>query len=626
MSEPSAATTPAERPKIRILPDRVVNQIAAGEVIERPAAVVKELLENALDARSDRIEIEFHHGGKSYIRVEDNGIGMSPDEALIALERHATSKLRAADDLARILSLGFRGEALPSIASVSRFTLKTRAEGWDEGSELFVNGGKLIHQRACGMARGARIEVAHLFNSVPARRKFLKTDNTEASHITHLVRLHAVARPGVAFTLIEQGRVLFTSPKCPAMRDRVAEIWGNQLAQDLVELEPVSGENGLRLHGLIGKPGTGRATRRELITLVNSRPVDSRTLNYALIEGYHSYIPKGRYPLAFLFLEIDPAAVDVNIHPAKRELKFRDEGRVRQFVLQAVLKQLQSLARQAPLPPPVSGTPSEPESSLPQPTIKPESFRPLTHPGPVSEAFKEHYLKSAPSAEQPAPIPQPPPASAKTAPPPPAEIATEAIPPAATTPFRFSWRALGLLRDGTVLFESVDGLVAMDRRAAHERVSFEHLQKRFAEHAVTSQQLLFPLNFELDPRAADALEQSLAVLQGHGFALELFGRNFYRLTAYPDWLPEPEVERFLRDIIERLSEGSLDLSRPELADEALARLAAIRALKPSDEVELHEMQELARALLQCQQPLNSPRGRPTYFELSQREIARRFGR
>ncbi|MEM9226378.1 MAG: DNA mismatch repair endonuclease MutL [Verrucomicrobiota bacterium] len=625
MSEPSPASTPAERPKIRILPDRVVNQIAAGEVIERPAAVVKELLENALDAGADRIEIEFHHGGKSYIRVEDNGIGISPEEALIALERHATSKLRAADDLGRILSLGFRGEALPSIASVSRFTLKSRAEGWEEGSELFVNGGKLVHQRACGMARGTRIEVAHLFNSVPARRKFLKTDNTEAAHITHLVRLHAVARPGVAFTLIEQGRVLFTSPKCPAMRDRVAEIWGNQLAQDLVELTPVIGENGLRLHGLIGMPGTGRATRRELITLVNGRPVDSRTLNYALIEGYHSYIPKGRYPLAFLFLEIDPSAVDVNIHPAKRELKFRDEGRVRQFVLQAVLNQLQALARQIPSSAPAPLPAPEPDASPPQPALKPEPFRPRTHPGPVSEAFKEHYLKSTPAAEKPAP-------SLKRAAEPVKSASTEATPkpveakPPAPAPFRFSWRVIGLLRDGTVLFESSDGLVAMDRRAAHERVTFERLQNRFADSAAASQQLLFPLNFELDPRAANALEKNLGVLQGHGFALELFGRNFYRLVAYPDWLPEAEVEHFLRGVIERMSEGSLDLSRPELADEALARLAATRALKPRDEVELEEMLELARALLQCRQPMNSPRGRPTYFELAQREIDRRFGR
>ncbi|MGE9296751.1 MAG: DNA mismatch repair endonuclease MutL, partial [Puniceicoccales bacterium] len=337
----------------------MVNQIAAGEVIERPAAVVKELVENALDAGATRIEVEFRHGGKSYIRIEDNGCGMTPDDALLALERHATSKLQEADDLLKITSLGFRGEALPSIASVSRFTLKTRRQGWDHGTEIFINGGKFIHQRECGMPAGTRIEVAHLFNSVPARRKFLKTDNTEAAHIVHLVRLLAVARPGTAFTLLEDGRTVFRSPECPTMTDRVAEIWGRQLASQLVVLPEVTGDNGLKLRGLIGQPGVGRSTRREMIALVNGRAVDSRTLNYALIEGYHTFIPKGRYPLAFLFLEISPAAVDVNIHPAKREIRFRDEADVRRFVLTHVQDRLRDITQGTQIKKSVPATPPD---------------------------------------------------------------------------------------------------------------------------------------------------------------------------------------------------------------------------------------------------------------------------
>lgn len=636
-----------------MLPDRVINQIAAGEVIERPAAVVKELLENALDARADRIEVEFRHGGKSLVRVEDNGIGMSPDEALIALERHATSKLREAADLGKVLSLGFRGEALPSIASVSRFTLRTRAEGWEHGTEIFINGGKMIHQRECGMAPGTRIEVAHLFNSVPARRKFLKTDNTEAAHITHLVRLHAVARPQVAFSLLEDGRRLFASPRCPGMQDRVAEIWGQQLADDLIELEPVESANGLRLHGLIGRPGTGRATRRELVTLVNGRPVDSRTLNYALIEGYHTFIPKGRYPLAFLFLEIDPAAVDVNIHPAKREIKFRDEGRVRQFVLQAVQDKLQVMARHANLPVPPRPVPSDdyekdvhryrdarPElpavKASPSPAVTPEqgvkpeetaskpaakSTYPRTHPGAVSAAFKEKYLGKAETSAQ---RPKSPAETESAAPSPSLSPGPETPNPQPPT-FTFTWRCTGLLREGYALFETEAGLVVMDRRAAHERVWFERLQDRFRADEQPSQQLLFPVALELEPVAAAALADNLHALQTHGFGLELFGRHFYRLTSHPEWLPEAEAETFVRDIIERLREGSLDLSRPELADESLARLAATRAIKPRDDLGLEEMTELARSLLQCRQPLNCPRGRPTYFELTNRDLARRFG-
>ncbi|MDP0497814.1 MAG: DNA mismatch repair endonuclease MutL [Verrucomicrobiota bacterium JB024] len=732
------AQAPAERPKIRVLPDRVINQIAAGEVIERPAAVVKELLENALDARADRIEIEFRGGGKSFIRVEDNGLGMTPEDALLALERHATSKLREAADLGKILSMGFRGEALPSIASVSRFTLRSRARGWEHGTEVFVNGGRLMHQRECGMAPGTRIEVANLFNSVPARRKFLKSDATESAHITHLVRLHAVARPSVSFSLIENGRTVFSSPKCPDMRERVAEIWGRQLADDLVELAPAEGENGMRLSGLIGKPGTGQATRRQLIALVNGRPVDSRTLNYALIEGFHSYIPKGRYPQAFLFLEIDPAVIDVNIHPAKREIKFRDEGRVRQFVLQAVIAQLQALASQArhpvlhgnredfekdvlprrePKPHPLADEPTgktatsaqgrasatgdpvapqtpqadasakEAPSPAPRPKLTPAiqpSPYPRTRPGPVSDDFKQKYLSpdeagaDQPATDHPEPSartqPAPPesvqadPASPPSAPAPPtpaspggnrpspsagadelpvvkwtpAQPGTSSPPPAGQgsaesdgpvsgppatgAAFRFEWRCLGVMSEGYGLFETPAGLVVMDRRAAHERVWFERLQDRFAAHEQPSQRLLFPAGLELEPLAAAALEENLEPLRAHGFGIEPFGKNFYRLESHPDWLPEAEAETFVRDLIERLREGSLDLSRPAVADEALARLAVRRAIRPADTTGSEEMTELARALLQCRQPLNCPRGRPTYFELSNRELARRFGR
>src|SRR3954471_5988747 len=331
--------------KVRILTDRVANQIAAGEVIERPAAVIKELVENALDAGATRIEVEFRHGGRSLMRVEDNGSGMSRDDALLSLERHATSKIEEAADLDRLTSYGFRGEALPSIASVSRFQLQTRETGSESGTEVVVNGGKLLHVRECGRPVGTRIEVTHLFNSVPARRKFLKTDQTEAAHIIHCVRLYALACPQTAFTLIEDGRVIFRSPECSTLADRVAEIFGRQVAESLVPLD--CAEPGMKLSGLIGRPGVGRATRHEMIVFVNARPVDSRTLNYALIESYHESLPKGRYPLAFVFFECDPAAVDVNVHPAKREIRFRSEPQVRSFVIRSVLQRLRELAAPA---------------------------------------------------------------------------------------------------------------------------------------------------------------------------------------------------------------------------------------------------------------------------------------
>ncbi|WP_334319374.1 DNA mismatch repair endonuclease MutL, partial [Termitidicoccus mucosus] len=326
--------------KIRVLPDRVANQIAAGEVIERPAAVVKELVENALDAGATRVEVEFRHGGRSLMRIEDNGSGMSRDDALLALERHATSKITEAADLDRLGTLGFRGEAVPSIASVSHFQLQTREPSADAGTEVVVNGGRLVHVRECGRPPGTRIEVTHLFNSVPARRKFLKSDNTEAAHIIHAVRLYALAFPRVAFTLVEDGRVIFRSPQCDTLAERVAGIFGRQIADGLIPVE--AAENGMRLAGLIGGPGQGRSTRHEMITFINHRPVDSRTLNYALIESFHESLPKGRYPVAFIFFEIDPAAVDVNVHPAKREVRFRSEPAVRGFVIRAILETLRA--------------------------------------------------------------------------------------------------------------------------------------------------------------------------------------------------------------------------------------------------------------------------------------------
>ena len=275
------------------------------------------------------------------MRIEDNGHGMGRDDALLALERHATSKLTEAADLDRLASYGFRGEALPSIASVSRFLMQTREAGSDTGTEVLVNGGKLVHVRECGRPVGTRMEVTHLFNSVPARRKFLKTDQTEAAHIVHCVRLYALACPGTAFTLIEDGRVVFRSPECATLEERIAEIFGRQTAEALVPL--AAEEPGMRLRGLIGKPGIGRSTRHEMIVFVNARPVDSRTLNYALIESYHESLPKGRYPLAFVFFECDPAAVDVNVHPAKREVRFRSEPQVRSFVIRSVLQRLREM-------------------------------------------------------------------------------------------------------------------------------------------------------------------------------------------------------------------------------------------------------------------------------------------
>ena len=598
-------------PKIRVLSDRTANQIAAGEVIERPVGVVKELIENSLDAGATRIEIEFCNGGKSHIRVEDNGVGMSPDQALLSLERHATSKIRKVEDLQRITSLGFRGEALPSIASVSKFTLKTRAMENECGSEILVNGGKLIHQRDCGMAVGTVIEAAHLFNSVPARRKFLKTDNTEAAHIIRLSRLLAVVNPSVSFRLLENGRELFKSPVCDGLRERVAEIWGRKLAADLIELEAVQEED-LCIQGLIGKPGLGRSTRQELITVVNGRPVDSRTLSYALIEAYHTLIPKGRYPVAFLFLDIDPAAVDVNVHPAKREVRFRDEGRLRQFVIQALLdhfKKFSQLSKERDRTPVIHST---------------ESFTPVPEKRPVRTLSPSPSVLKRPTLQPTSDVSDK--IVYRPTPPIPNRIAEESPGKGSAMPRRLPWRLIGRLYGRYALFETEVGLVYFSLRAAHERIWFEKIQQRFVESECFTQQLLLPVALELEPLTATVLAENLDFLNQAGFSIAEFGRNFFRIEAVPDWLSADQSEVFLRDFMPLLREHRKKDGDVRLAYEALARLATTRAVRLDDTLSDAAVIDMAHQLMACQHPLTCPRGHPTYFELPRTDIEKRFGR
>ena len=609
-------------PTIRILSDRVANQIAAGEVIERPAAVVKELVENSLDAGATRVEVEFRHGGRSYIRVEDNGHGMTKDEALLSLERHATSKLVETTDLDRLGTFGFRGEAVPSIASVSHFQLQTKTAS-GPGTEIVVNGGKLVHVRECGLAIGTRITVTHLFNSVPARRKFLKSDTTESAHIIQTVRLYALACPQTAFTLIEDGRVLFQSPVCTTIGERVAEIFGRQLAADLLPVE--TAEAGLKFSGLIGKPGVSRATRHEMLMFVNRRPVDSRTLNYALIESYATSLAKGRYPVAVLFLDLDPAAVDVNVHPAKREVRFRSEGGVRSFVIRAVLQALQDFrtpgteqgagnreadevmpgdpAGRAVTPSPPARTESEP---YPKPSAMSQPFRPfVSTPGPIVPAR---------TAQPPVP---------------PSAVSSASLPaPRSPLPASslFGWRFLGTAHGDYALFEAPGGVVVLDRRAAHERIWFERLQAQFARGEVASQRLLFALPVELDAIASALLTDRLKFLHAHGLEVGEFGRNFFRIEAVPVWLDPADAEMFLRDVIGLMREGRLDEKKAELANEELARLAAQKAVRLPAMLGEPEALALVSQLFACSQPHTSPAGRPTHFELSKGELGRRFQR
>lgn len=576
---------------IRVLDPTVANQIAAGEVVERPAAVIKELLENSLDAGATRVTIDFSRGGKALMIVEDDGKGMTPDEALLSLERHATSKIRLAADLDRIATFGFRGEALPSIASVARFTLQTRPAAAANGVEILVNGGRVVHRRDHGMAPGTRLEVANLFHPVPARLKFLKSDETEAAHIIRLVRLYAVAHADVGFLLREDGRELFRSPGKAPLLDRVREIWGKQVAAELA-LMPATERPGLRLSGLLGRPGVSRATRQDLVTVVNGRPVDSRTMAFALTESYHTLIPKGRYPLAFIFLEMDPAWVDVNVHPAKREVRFRDEAKVRGFIIESVLAALRASPaggadpERVPLEPPVFSSAAAP---------------PPLPPLPVPEAAAE--APDAPTPLVPAPVPV----------------------PAAAAPLRLGWRLLARLREERAVFETPTGLAVLDLGAAHQRILYEDILARFSQGRPVSQPLLVPLTLELDPLPAAVLKERQGLLTAAGFEFEEYGRNFWRIAALPTWLEPADALVFTRDLLAEMARREGDFGRPALAYDALAKLAVARARRKGDALADGELLALAEALFRTAQPGTCPKGRRTYVEWSDADLGRRFG-
>ena len=603
-------------PQIRILTDRVANQIAAGEVVQRPAAVAKELIENSIDAGATRIEIEFRNGGKSYLRIEDDGRGMEPDQALLSLERHATSKIRKASDLNEIQTFGFRGEALPSISSVSRFVLRTRPSSMQEGSEIFMNGGKMIHVKECGMPPGTRIEVSHLFNSVPGRRKFLKTEATESTHIIHLSKLYALAHPQIEFTLLEGGRTIFRSPVCKDSHERVREIFGRNLAEVLA---PISiQKNDLMLEGLVGKPGQSRSTRKEMIFFVNRRPVESKTMTYAVLEAYHTYAPKGRFPPAILFLEMDPEQVDVNVHPAKREIRFRDESKVRTFLMESLLNRNKELSSRIEFSAAQINLEKDGDSGRLVPKIDPT----------VMDIFKKEMGQDSKSA----PIPDlfsggeieanqkenEKPSSNES------QTGLKRVGPRdASTGI---WRFLDQSHGDLAIFSTPDGVLFFHSRAAYDRVLYEQLEDAFQDsNKSDSQALLFPESLELDGIDQKNLVDSLEHLRSVGFKLEEFGRNFFRVEGCPQWVDPEKAIQFLKDFLEIARESGGTMNPEKFCKEVLVHRATHDQSNRkgfSDQ----EIIRLAEQLLRCRNPFSCPKGKPTFYEIPKREMEERFKR
>src|SRR5947208_16750397 len=376
--------------RIRLLPDTVASQVAAGEVVERPASVVKELIENSIDAGARKIEITIHRGGMSLVRVIDDGSGMDRDDALLSLERHATSKIRSAADLAAIATLGFRGEALPSITSVSRFRLTTREPNAVAGTEIIVNGGKIDVVRDGGKAPGTEVEVRSLFYNLPARRKFLRAENTESRNIEHQLHLQAIGHSRIAFTFVRDDRLVFQLPSTENLLDRLRDLYGTESVSRLLEIKSADSSE-VRLSGFIGQAGVSRQTRDQQLTFVNGRAVENPLLSGALREGYHTALMKGQYPVTFLFLEIDPASVDVNVHPPKREVRFRDPTAVREAIVRSIQQTLERgrVGWQEKFRSPVTtpaAVPKKPASNLklrPEVPTPEETHRELLHLAPT---------------------------------------------------------------------------------------------------------------------------------------------------------------------------------------------------------------------------------------------------
>ncbi|MGB7767231.1 MAG: DNA mismatch repair endonuclease MutL [Verrucomicrobiia bacterium] len=662
--------------RIRLLPEHVANQIAAGEVVERPASVVKELVENALDAQAARVTVEIQAGGRSLVRVTDDGAGMSRDDALLCLERHATSKIQRAEDLAAIATMGFRGEALPSIASVSRFTLTTRERDSHspEGTQVIVNGGKIVEVKAAGSAPGTSVEVRQLFFNLPARRKFLRTEETEAAHIQHYLTLAALAYAEVAFTFVKDGRTVWQLPavksgaavssRIEALRERFRALLGDgkllsvnfsaSLAEDFKpepaemfeasspeksDLRPPASE--LRVWGLIGSPGVSRTTRDGQFAFVNRRPVENRGLNYALIEGYHTSLMKGRYPVCCLFLEIDPAAVDVNIHPAKREVKFHREPEIRKLVAQAVKETLLAFhaepeksgltakapgapSREPEQPRPVQQTalPHFPEKLKSLPVGEPPK-PPISQP-PLRMGFAPMPRRSESEAGLPqSPVANPQSATAPSAPAPDVRLPASAVTPLLNVPLRL----VGVIGRLYVLLESDRGLVLLDQHAAHERILFEQMLNRIEQGGLApSQKLLLPETIELPPRDAQFLREQLIVLTKLGVGLSEFGERTFLLDALPPFVKSADPRRFVFDLVDELRAAGREVNLARLGEHTVAKTVCRHAVKANDPLAGPELENLVEDLRHCAMPYTCPHGRPTLIEMNYRELEKKFGR
>ncbi len=671
--------------RIRLLPEQVANQIAAGEVVERPASVVKELVENALDAGSSRITVEIGAGGRSLIRVVDDGFGMSKDDALLCLERHATSKIRLAEDLSFLATMGFRGEAIPSIASVSRFVLTTRERGEPsgEGCRIIINGGKITEVIAAASPPGTSVEVRQLFFNLPARRKFLRAEETERAHIQQYLVLAALAWPQIGFTFITDGRIGWQLPpvawtssteRSAALRERLRQLHGGdtpllevEFSANIEESPELTNEKNslllrdrgrlasFRVWGFVGAPGVSRGNRNEQHVFVNQRPVENRGLNLALIEGYHTALMRGRYPVCCVFLEIDPSAVDVNVHPQKREVRFREETAVRRLTATAIRETLLRFHSNSSTPPaapeiseflipelqpsltslevvpelflslnPSVLTPSAPSQNLPNascPVLDPQKPAPLLHPLPSKERLSPEHSRSTLSVQNTPLVNRPDQSSSQAVP---HFIgATGAGIPLLRVPLRL----IGVIGRLYLILESDRGLVLMDQHAAHERVLFEQMLQRLESGThCPSQRLLLPETVELSAKDAEFIRRNQETLARLGIGLSEFGDRTFLLDALPPFIRGGNPKQFTLSLIDDLQASGSSVNSLRIGEDVIAKTVCRHAVKANDPLSGPELENLVNDLRRCSMPYTCPHGRPTLIEMNWRDLEKRFGR
>ncbi len=576
---------------VRRLPEDLVNKIAAGEVVERPASVVKELVENALDAGARSVHVEIEAGGRGLIRVRDDGHGMGREDAELALERHATSKLQTLADLSSIASNGFRGEALPAIASVSDLVLRTRDEASAGGTEVAVRHGRPVHVRDVGHPRGTTVEVRDLFAEVPARRKFLRADSTEAAHVAEALTLLALARPAIGFSLRSGGRTVLEAPPVDSLGPRLFQVYGARFLEDLVPVE--GGTEWAEVGGYVSRPDRPRPPRPNLRLFVNHRPVRDRAVNKAVIEAYRAAGGGERGFEAFLFLDLPPHLVDVNVHPAKTEVRFADTRTVWTAVERAVRRALSRGTREAP-------------------RAETSGVACLPPPLPGGKAAVQRYLDAAPGASAPAVR---------------YSYGVAAVPRVAEAPGDLVPVVLGQHRQIYIVASDGEELVLIDQHTAHERIRFEGLLADLAGRAVASQRLLAPSVVELPPELRPVLEAHATALGEMGYEVDAFGAGSTRVASVPAVLgtrdPGPALERVLRDLRER--EAS-DWTVGGMRDRLAATLACHSAVRAGQALAPESMAAIVRDLFRTAHPTLCPHGRPTIVRLPREEVSRWFGR